>query len=207
MNKSIIPDSPENLYEWAKNFTDKAPAQLAGLEGWDANRISSLVSRVGTIRDTAKAILDAQAVVDEKLGDLEGAKNTHLPSLRNDFANIKVSGGYNSGIGDVLEILSDSTSFNAATFKPVITRITSFAGHNELMTKKRGATSMNVYWRRKGEEAWRMVATKRVKFPVKDDNAPAVAGQAEVREYRVIGVVGDEEVGQPSDIAEATWRP
>ena len=207
MNKSIIPDSTENLYEWAKNFCEKAPAQLAGLEGWDANRISSLVSRVGTIRDTAKAILDAQAVVEEKLGDLDGAKTTHLPSIRLDAANIKTSGGYNFGIGEVLDILSDSTTFNAATYKPVVTRITSFGGHNEIMTKKRGVTSMNVYWRRKGEATMRLLAGKRVKFPVQDDNAPAVPGQAEVREYQLIGVLGDEEVGQPSDIAEATWRP
>ena len=206
-NNDIIPDSPENLYEWAKNFCDKALVQLAGVEGWDANRINALISRLGTIRDTAKSVADALAVVAEKLGDLEGAKNTHLPSLRQDFSNIKTSRNYNTGIGEVLDILSDSATFNAATYKPIITRITSFGGHNELMTKKRGVTSMNVYWRRKGEEIWRLLAPKRVKFPVQDDNAPTVAGQAEVREYRVIGVIGDEEVGQPSDIAEATWRP
>ncbi len=206
-NNDIIPDSPENRYDWAKNFCEKAPAQLAGLAGWDANRINSLISRVGTIRDTAKAVMDAKAVLDEKLGDLDGAMTTHIPSIRQDFSNIKVSGGYNFGIGEVLEILSDSATFNPLTYKPVITRITSFGGHNELMTKKRGVTSMNVYWRRKGEETWRLLAAKRVKFPVQDDNAPATPGQAEVREYRVIGVVNDQEVGQPSDIAEATWRP
>ncbi len=206
-NNDIIPDSPENLYEWAKNFCEKAPVQLAGLAGWDANRINSLISRLGTIRDTGKSVVDAQAVVDEKLGDLEGAKNTHLASIRQDFSNIKVSGGYNIGIGEVLEILTDSATFNPLTYKPVITRITSFGGHNEIMTKKRGVTSMNVYWRRKGEETWRLLAAKRVKFPVQDDNAPSAPGQAEVREYRVIGVLGDQEVGQPSDIAEATWRP
>ena len=123
------------------------------------------------------------------------------------LSNVKTSGGYNIGIGEVLEILTDSATFNPLTYKPVITRITSFGGHNELMTKKRGVTSMNVYWRRKGEETWRLLAAKRVKFPVQDDNAPATPGQAEVREYRVIGVLGDQEVGQPSDIAEATWRP
>ncbi len=207
MNKSIIPDSPENLFEWAMNFTDKALVQLTGIDGWDANRISGLISRVGTLRDTSKAVVDALAVVEEKLGDLEGAKSTHLASIRQDFANIKTSGGYNTGIGEVLEILSDSATFNPLTYKPVITRITSFGGHNEIMTKKRGVTSMNVYWRRKGEETWRLLAAKRVKFPVQDDNAPATPGQAEVREYRVIGVLGDQEVGQPSDIAEATWRP
>ena len=207
MNNDIIPDSPENLHDWAKNITDTAMAQLTGLAGWDVPRISAFISRVGTIRDTAKAVLDAQQIVNERLGDLEGAKSSQFEFMRQDFSNIKTSTGYNSGIGEVLEILSDSATFNPLTYKPVITRITSFGGHNELMTKKRGVTSMNVYWRRKGEETWRLLAPKRVKFPVQDDNAPATPGQAEVREYRVIGVLNDQEVGQPSDIAEATWRP
>ena len=202
MNKSIIPDSTENIYEWAKNFCEKAPAQLAGVEGWDSNRISSLVSRVGTIRDTAKAVLDAQAVVTEKLCDFDGAKSTHLPSIRLDSANIKTSGGYNFGIGEVLDILSDSTTFNAATYKPAITRIPTLCRRDRV-----GRSSPLRDWRRKGEATMRLLAGKRVKFPVQDDNAPAIPGQAEVREYQLIGVLGDEEVGQPSDIAEATWRP
>ena len=206
MNNDIIPDSPENLYDWAKNITDTAMAQLTGLAGWDVPRISAFISRVGTIRDTAKAVLDAQQIVNERLGDLEGAKSSQFEFMRQDFSNIKTSTGYNSGIGEVLDILSDSTTFNPATYKPIITRITSFAGRNQLMTKKRGATSMNVYWRRKGEETWRLLAPKRVKFPINDENPPAVPGQSETREYRVVGVLGDEEVGQPSDIAEAIWH-
>ena len=162
---------------------------------------------MGSIRDAAKAVVDAQHLVNERLGDLDSAKKYQFESLRRDFSNIKTSEGYNSGIGEVLDILSDSTTFNAATYKPVITRITSFAGRNQIMSKKRGVTSMNVYWRRKGEETWRLLAPKRVKFPIDDENAPATPGQSEIREYRVIGVLGDEEVGQPSDIAEATWRP
>ena len=168
MNNDIIPYSPENLYDWAKNITDNGMAQLTGLAGWDAGRISGFISRMGSIRDAAKAVVDAQHLVNERLGDLDSAKKYQLESLRRDFSNIKTSEGYNSGIGEVLDILSDSTTFNAATYKPVITRITSFAGRNQIMSKKRGVTSMNVYWRRKGEETWRLLAPKRVKFPIDD---------------------------------------
>ena len=115
---------------------------------------------------------------------------------------IKTSRNYNSGIGEVLDIHSDSATFNAATYKPVITRIPTLCRRGRM-----GRPSPLRDWRCKGEATMRLLAGKRVKFPVQDDNAPAIPGQAEVREYQLIGVLGDEEVGQPSDIAEATWRP
>jgi hypothetical protein len=176
--KDYIPDSPENLHDWARNITDNALAQLTGLAGWDAGRINGLISRVGTLRDTAKAVVDALMVVEEMLGELDGAKTTHLESIRQDFANIKSSAGYNPGIGEVLDIVSDATTFDPATYKPAITRVTSLPGKNVLMTKKRGADSMNVYMRRKGVTAWTLLASKRVKFPVEDDTPPAAPANA-----------------------------
>jgi hypothetical protein len=205
--KDYIPDSPENLHDWAKNITDNALAQLTGLAGWDAGRINGLISRVGTIRDTATAVMDALLVVEEKLGDLAGAKSTHLESIRQDISNIKTSGGYNPGIGEVLDIVSDAITFDPNTYQPEITRTTSLPGRTVLMTKKRGAESMNVYMRRKGVTTWTLIAAKRVKFPADDDTPPVTPGQAEVREYRVVGVVGDDEIGQPSDMREENWKP
>ncbi len=60
-----------------------------------------------------------------------------IAGIRQDSADIKTSGGYNSGIGEVLEILPDSATLNPLTYKPIITRITSFCGHNERMKSKR----------------------------------------------------------------------
>ena len=39
-----------------------------------------------------------------------------------------------------------------------------------------------------------------------DDTPPTVAGQPEEREYRAIPMIGDLEVGQPSDITGAVFR-
>ena len=36
---------------------------------------------------------------------------------------------------------------------------------------------------------------------------PATPGQAEQREYQFRGVIGDDEIGQPSDIVQATYTP
>ena len=41
--------------------------------------------------------------------------------------------------------------------------------------------------------------------PYDDHTELAVAGTPEVREYRAIGVLADEEMGQPSDIVTVTF--
>jgi hypothetical protein len=55
--------------------------------------------------------------------------------------------------------------------------------------------------------SFKLLAAKRVGFPFLDDTPPATAGAAEIREYQAIGVSGDDEFGQPSDIVSATYNP
>lgn len=76
-------------------------------------------------------------------------------------------------------------------------------GHPRLTGKKRGVDSFNVYSRIKGTSAFNLIAAKRVKFPYEDDSPVAKPGTAEEREYQIIGVIADNEVGQPSMIASA----
>ncbi len=97
-------------------------------------------------------------------------------------------------------------SFDPATYKPVATA-ESLPGLVRLMTKKLGADSENIYLRRKGDAAFKLIFAKRVSFPVDDDTPPAVSGQSEQREYQFRGVIGDDEIGQPSDIVAATYTP
>ena len=62
---------------------------------------------------------------------------------------------------------------------------------------------VNIYSRKKGESAWRFL--DRVRHSPALDSTPAgTPGQPEVREYRVLAVYKNREVGLPSDILTAT---
>ena len=204
--KDYVPDSAKNLHDWAANYFDKATAQLTGLTGWNAARITALQGELAPIRDAAQAVMDAQQALDEVMGTLAKARTDHLPAIRGESSSIKTSPGYDEGIGDVLGIVASGGSFDPATYKPVGTA-ESLPGRVRLSTKKRGVDSVNISMRRKGEPAFRLLVAKRVGFPVDDDTPPAVPGQSEVREYQLRGVIGDEEVGLPSDIIQATFTP
>ncbi len=62
---------------------------------------------------------------------------------------------------------------------------------------------MNIYARPTGTSQWQYLA--RDNNSPYDDERPLANGQPEMREYMAIGVVGDEEVGQPSDIISVVF--
>ena len=204
--KDYVPDSTKNFHDWTANYRDRATEQLTGLTGWDKPRIDALKGRLSAMTAAAQAVLDVQKALDDALGTLGKARTDHLPAVRAESASIKTSPGYDEGIGDVLEIVAGGGSFDPATYKPAGTA-ESFPGLNRLSTKKRGVDSVNIYMRRKGETVFKLIFAKRVRFPVDDDTPPLVAGQSEVREYQFRGVIGDDEVGLPSDIVTATFTP
>lgn len=204
--KDYIPDSAKNLHDWADNYHAKAAAQLTGLTGWDAARIAALRGHLAPLRDAAQAALDAQQALDDTLGALAKARTDHLPAIRGESSSIKTSPGYDDGIGDVLQINAAASALDPAAYKPAGSA-ESLPGRVRLSAKKRGVDSLNILMRRKGETAFRLLIAKRVGFPVDDDTPPAVPGQSEVREYQFRGLLGDEEIGLPSDIVQATFNP
>jgi len=204
--KDFVPDSVKNLRDWAKKSVENAAAQLAGVEGWDAARIAAFIARMKKIQDAAQAVLDAKAALDALNGSLETVLAAELPEVRQDIGNMKRSRGWNDGKGDVLEVNTPAAHVDAATVKPALD-VESKRGRNEITAKKFGADSLNIYVRRKGEGNFRLLAGKRVRFPVDDDTPPATPGQPEEREYQAIAVIGDKEVGVPSDIVSAVFRP
>ena len=68
-----------------------------------------------------------------------------------------------------------------------------------------GIRSARLTCRNKGDVQWKLIAVRKRKFPFYDEAPLAVPGQPEVREYMAIGVVADEEVGQPSEIKEVVY--
>ena len=59
--------------------------------------------------------------------------------------------------------------------------------------------------RLEGTSNWTTIGTKVNHFPFFDTTAPQVAGKPEKREYRALGMVGDQQTGQPSAIVTTVW--
>jgi len=203
--KDYIPDSAQNLVNWTTNYLAEIDA-IATRLSWPAAQVTALKARLTAIRDAAQAVLHKQNDLEIAIGQLEILKDVEVPEIRRDTNNLKSTRGFNEGDARTLGVLTASGEFDPDTYKPTFTA-ESKLGHVEITGKKAGVDSLNLYVRRKGESQFRLLVPKRVRFPFNDDTPPATAGQPEEREYQAIGVLGDDEIGQPSDIVSAIFRP
>ena len=163
-------------------------------------------TRLTKVRDDAQTVLDKQNDLDAASGKLAHTKDTELPEIRRDTNNLKTTRGFTDGDARILGVTSPADNFDPNTFKPDLSA-QSKRGAVTLTGKKLGADSLNLYFRLKGAGTFNILATKRTRFPFDDDTPPAVAGQPEEREYQAFGVIGDDEIGVPSDIVSAIFRP
>jgi hypothetical protein len=201
----IVPDSAQNVRDWAANYLTELPA-IATRILWPAPSVAALTVALTAIRDAAQDVLDAQNVLRNKMGLLGAAKSTHLPAIRQSTANLKSTTGFTDGDAGTLDVATSSAALDPASYKPQI-KVEAHPGYNELTGKKRGVQALNFYTRIKGVGSWTLLASKRATFPFSDDTPPATAGKPEEREYMAMGVINDEEIGQPSDIVAAVFRP
>lgn len=202
MKKDFVPDSFQNLFNWADNLFKQIALQGPTL-GWTAAQITAFQTPVGQIRDSAQAVLDKQGDLDLAVGALRQTLQANLSGIRRDINNLKTSPGYNDGVGADMGILtSGSDKIDQKTYQPEL-KVSVINGHPRLTGKKRGVDSFNIYSRIKGTSTFNLIAAKRVKFPYEDDSPVAKPGTPEEREYQIVGVIGDDEVGQPSNIANA----
>lgn len=203
--KDFIPDSAQGLHTWTVNYLAEIDA-IATRITWPSGSVTALKTRLTAIRDAAKNVLDLQNDLDTANGLLEQAKGTHVPEIRLDTNNLKSTRGFTDGDARTLGVSSGSDVFDPDAYKPVLTA-ESVSGRVTLTAKKLGVDGLNLYSRKKGETTWKLIAGKRSRFPFDDTSPPATPGQPEEREYRAVGVIGDDEIGQPSDIVSAIFRP
>ena len=111
---------------------------------------------------------------------------------------IKTNASYTKTIGEALGIVAPSTPVDAASIKPILT-VKARMGCVRVRIQRKGAQSVQLFCRRTGQTEW--TALQRLTRSTYDDATPLTqAGVPEIKEYMAQAYIGDEPVGQPSDI-------
>ena len=122
--------------------------------------------------------------------------------MRATMARMRAHANWSPALAQSLGAVASTTaSGSLEAYKPMI-RAQTQAGRVEIKFRRRPVDGVNVYTRKRGEAAWRLLG-RFTQSPCVDPT-PAPAGVPEVREYRVVGVVKDREIGQASDIVIVT---
>jgi hypothetical protein len=157
-----------------------------------------------------KDVTDAIHLEDQKRKDWRSAaestrtlKSQELKLVRATVARIKTAPTWTLAIGQSLGVLSGSAQPVAMdTYKPKI-RAQIQAGRVEIKFTRGPLGGINLYSRKRGEGTWHLLGRAQ-HSPIIDNTPFAAPGVSEIREYRALGVVKDQEVGLPSDVAVIT---
>jgi len=203
MAQSIIPDSHENRLSFFKTLKAVITTN-AGALGWNAAKLAlvnavldPLIATYQTLVDAEKAVITAnanaaQVFTDEKAG------------LQDLIAELKANPGCTDGMETQMGLVTTSSKPAPADMQPSI-KASAQPGFVRISGSKDYADLVNIYMRLAGVAAWTLIGIRRMKFPFDDQTPLKVAGVPEQREYQARAVVGDDEVGLPSDIVAVTF--
>jgi hypothetical protein len=124
-------------------------------------------------------------------------------NLRARVRNWKTLAGYSQMMGEDLKIIGVAAEMDLENYKPEIAAKI-VGGEIRVTFKKKGVEGVNVYGRLRGASAWRKLAFDS-SSPYVDTEPLANPAVPETREYKAMGVIKDEEIGQPSDIVNVTF--
>lgn len=197
-----IPVKRSDFYRWLKGMSQNAAGEAAkiGATAAEGTALKALADDITAQMDATDAAATALEGVrsQEKLGKKEGLKE-----LRAIIRRWKTMPAYaQAGTEAVLAIKGKEPPFDAGNYQPVI-KVSLKGGLVRLDFAKLGVDALLFYVRLRGETEWRHLAVD-ADPPCIDATPLAQPNVPEVREYRAIGMIGDEAVGQYSDIVSIT---
>lgn len=204
MATDYVPRSLDNIKTWLSGLktgitTDgptlgRTPAQVTA----DNAFIDSMLTSVSDAVDKETASLEAEGLA-------RASMNTNNQKLRGLINNYKSSPGWNDGMGAGWKVNTSSPQYDMDTHAPSIT-VTNVGGQQVIRGQKPGFTSVDLDMRVAGTPTWITIATKLSRFPFVDSTPAQTPGKPEPREYRARGYVGDQEMGQPSEIVTGIFQ-
>jgi hypothetical protein len=204
MNTDYIPVSYSNLKAWLIKQNDVLTAVLAATIDMSVAERAAFLAAIGEILPAVTEIVSLQEQLEAKTAVFPDILDAQIPIIRATIKRGKTSPHCTAEIQTNLDWVAHAPNLDPENSRPTIT-VTPQRGRVKIGGRKPGFEAVSIYSRIKGEVQWKLIAVRKRKFPYYDESPLATAGQPEVREYMAIGVVNDEEVGQPSEIIEVVY--
>ncbi len=200
----FMPKDDDELVTWLENL--KVQIDVYGTTlGMTAAQITEFKAQCDELIAAIQIVLTKKRAWQDAATNAATVEKTVGKKLRDDYFNPwKAASFWTDAIGQAFHIVGTGTIVDTANYKPTKVKAEARAGLVRVTYEKQGVDGMNIYMRLRGETAWRKLGFDK-KSPFDDRTPLAVAGTPEVREYRLIGVIDDEEIGQPSDIVSVTF--
>jgi hypothetical protein len=204
MHTDYLPQSPNGLLHWLTTQETELTTAIGDTMGAAESERAAFLAAVAAWKAPIAEIVELTDRLKQLKASLPEVRQAQLPILRAFINRSLTFPGCTPAIIERLEWAPVGGERDLEQARP---RLSAEAqrGGVKIVVKRAGFEAANVYVRRRGQEEWTLLAERKRKFPLYDQRPLAVAGAPEVREYRAIGVVDDEEIGQPSEVQEVVF--
>lgn len=202
MAKDFIPRSDGDKLPWLANFQTKI-ATIGPLLGLSPAEVTALVTAATEHYAKIQAVLVAKTDLANTVAAKGESEDTNVKLIREKIARMKTHEDYTSAMGEDIGAVSNTPDPDLENQKPTLT-IKSYAGYVRLKFTKKGFSGVKIFTRLKGQPGWTFLALD-TSSPYDDHRPLTVANQPEEREYMAIGMDGDEEAGEESDIVSVVF--
>jgi hypothetical protein len=204
MPQDIIPDSHKNRLEFFQNLKEEIAADATTL-GLNAAALTAINAILDPLITAYQTLVDAETAVDTASADAGQVFGQQHEALRELFASLKANSKFTDGMGAAMHIFTQTTQRAPADIQPRLKGVAE-PGHVRITGSKDYAETVNISMAVVGSGLpATIIGHKRKKFPFDDQTPLKTPGVPEIREYSARGVIGDEEVGKPSDIVRVTF--
>ncbi len=196
-----LPDG--GMLAWATNFKTQI-ALIGSSVGLTDAQIAELQNSCDNITNALNAKIAAKNTYSQKVNEASTVLATEGQTFHSIANIVKASPGYTAGKGSSLGIINlSNAAFDPTTYKPDLA-VTTGNGFVNVKYTKKGVIGINIYTRLQGTAAWTHLILS-THSPYHDHHPLIDPAKPETREYMVIGVQNDAEIGIPSDIVSITF--
>lgn len=201
MANDYVPRSESQLTIWFTNYAKKIGI-YGPLLGLTADEIKAAETGCNDSSTKITEIEQKKNELQRIVAAKDDARDRTLAMLRGFVTRMKAHPAYNESIGHDLGVIAVNNIADTTINKTML-KAEALPGRVRISFIKKGLSGVNIYTRLHGVAQWTFLA--RDNNSPYDDVRPLTNGQPEIREYMAMGIVGDNEVGQPSDIVSVVF--
>lgn len=197
-----FPRADGDLLVWLDNFSKQIPTHGPTV-GLDATGIKALQDQCAAVSTAVADDEKAHAAWRSAVAHSATVKQATLRTLAAAIEHLDTSPGCTDAIRAALRTVPPQAQPIALGTHKVAFTLEALPGRVVVKWRKGPLDGVNVYGQRGGETEWRLLGRDN-RAPYDDLRPLAQPGTAEVRRYRLTGVLNDQEVTPPSDIVSIT---
>jgi len=198
----FVPTTDNDLLVWFDHFL----TQMSADHEIAATDLAALTAANADFHAKIKHLNDAASLAKQATADKNDCRNNVVNLIRAEARRIKARSTYSDGQGAHLGIVGIRDSHDLSVSHPELSGTDQTDGVVTLNFSKYTSDGVNIYSKRDNDTNWQLLSRASIS-PYMDVRALLEVGRPELRHYRAVYILKDQEIGHYSAEVLVNCRP